>query len=47
MCGKEVRKEKEFQDSKDNEELNDNNSPELFAQSHMSESVGVQVVGPI
>ena len=47
MGGKEVWEEKEFQDGKDNEQLNDDDGPELFAQSHVSESVGVQVIDPI
>ena len=42
-----VGKEENFQDGKDDEELDENDGPEGFPQCHIAESFIVQVVGSV
>jgi len=43
MLFEKVGKEENFQDSKHNKQLDDDDSPKRFAQAHLSESIIVQV----
>ena len=42
-----VGKEKQFQDKKDDEELDKDNQPQRTPQHHVAEAIGVEVVYPV
>jgi hypothetical protein len=41
---KNIRKEKYFQDKKDNNQFNDNDDPKIFTDGHIPETIIIEVI---